>query len=169
MGSRAHIDNLFREYERTGTLLSLYDQDRDIKLLGPIAVRAVGPTTFQVIDTARFERHQPLVVIPNNIQTNPARVKTAKRTTKRPSLHFEPIQEKVREKEVVATEINVSSKNPAASYDALEDQYRSRRWPSNPTPRSNAYRRHRSLKVRFEDLSNVSVEVVPKKHFRFPS
>ena len=170
VGSRAHIDNLFRDYERTGTILSLYDEDRNIKLLGPIAVRATGPSTFQVIDTNRFERHQPLVVIPNNIQTHPA---TTKKTTKRPSLHFEPIKEKTRKEKVLPAKINLSSKNLGAGWNVLEeplgDQYRSRRWPSKPTPRSNVNRRHRSLKVRFEDLSNGSSEVAPKKHFRFPS
>ena len=170
VGSRAHIDNLFRDYERTGTILSLYDEDRNIKLLGPIAVRATGPSTFQVIDTNRFERHQPLVVIPNNIQTHPA---TTKKTTKRPSLHFEPIKEKTRKEKVLPAKINLSSKNLGAGWNVLDeplgDQYRSRRWPSKPTPRSNVNRRHRSLKVRFEDLSNGSSEVAPKKHFRFPS
>ena len=176
VGSRKHIDNLFREYERQGSLVSLYDQENNIKLLGPIAVRATGPTTFQVIDTNKYERHQKdtrgqlrdqLLVIPNKITL---------KTTKRPSLHFDPIEEgdsPDRSRKVVGSAVQ----NIGAIWEGVDggsvkpvDPYRNRRWPrSKPTPRSNVNPRQRSSKVRFEELSNESSVILRNKIVRFPS
>ena len=156
-----------------GTLVSLYDPENNIKLLGPIAVRATGPTTFQVIDTNQYERHEKdtrdqlrdqLLVIPNKIKTDGLTWKT----TKRPSLHFEPIAEEDKSRKVVGTKVQ----HIGAVWEGVkpEDPYRNRRWPrSKPTPRSNVNPRQRSLKVRFEELSNESSVILRNKIVRFPS
>ena len=176
VGSRDHIDSLFSEYEKQGTIVSLYDPQNNIKLLGPIAVRATGPTTFQVIDTNKYERHQKdtrdqlrdqLLLIPNKINTGGL----PRKTTKRPSLHFEPISEGDKRRKVVGTAVqNIGPVWEGSSVKPV-DPYRNRRWPrSKPTPRSsNLNPRQRSLKVRFEELSNESSAILRNKIVRFPS
>ena len=103
-------------------------------------------------------------MIPNKIKTGGL----TRKTTKRPSLHFEPIAEGDSRRKIVGTTVQ---KTGALWEVKPVDPYRNRRWPrSKPTPRSsNVSHRQRSLKVRFEDLSNESSVVLPNKIVRFPS
>ena len=116
-------------------------------------------------DQRRDQRREQLLVIPNKIKTGGL----TRKTTKRPSLHFEPIAEGDSRRKVVGTTVQ---KTGALWEVKPVDPYRNRRWPrSKPTPRSssNVSHRQRSLKVRFEDLSNESSVILPNKIVRFPS
>ena len=170
VGSKHHIDNLFNELEQGSPLISLYDENRKIKLVGPIAVRATGPQTFTIVDPGDLEAHKPIRGQPpgHEIKLDQSEGhKTVKRdylhspnliqeekqkTTKRPSLHFEPLKSK----NVVST--------PGKSVTKVTKYIdENRRWPKSkpnkrglkPIPRiDNGVDPRHSKQVRFEDLSN---------------
>ena len=180
VGSRHHIDNLFQELEQGSTLTSLYDEKRNIQLVGPIEVRATGPKTFTIINPGTLEGYKP---VKRDYQQSPNLIQDERlKLPKRPSLHFEPLNSKKKSTKfmttiwpfVSSTQKLRNSLELGTRREKLVDE--SRRWPrSKPTKRkpTTSQRvdvgvdpRH-SKHVRFEDLSKQL-----KKHsafVRFPS
>ena len=169
IGSRGHIDNLFRELDNGVSDLPLYNEDKDIKLLGPIAVRATGPTTFEIIHPYSTSDHQ------THKRENFVKVQELEKpkTTKRPSLHFEPLtSEKKAPKTTAKPKFHPTPKlrNSWKTHGVIKDIYENRRWPRSratvkPTPRIDINPRH-SSHVRFED---VNTESERSSFVRFPS
>ena len=173
VGSKNHIDNLFEELEQGSPLTSLYDEKRNIKLIGPIAVRATGPKTFTIIDPSILEGHSPVkreyLKSLNDIQDERLKV------TKRPSLRFEPENSKKTKKFMTTTwPFQSSTAKLSHNWDSKTIIDESRRWPRSkpikPTPRVDigVDPRH-SKHVRFEDLSKPHINIKPSEFVRFPS
>ena len=175
VGSRHHIDNLFQELEQGSTLTSLYDEKKNIQLVGPIEVRATGPKTFTIINPGILEGYKP---VKRDYQQSPNLIQDERfKLPKRPSLHFEPLNSKKKSTKFMTTIWPFVSSTPklrnslelGTRREKLVDE--SRRWPrSKPTTSQRidvgVDPRH-SKHVRFEDLSKT-----PKKHsafVRFPS
>ena len=170
IGSRSHLDNLFRELEQgTFQSSSLYNEDRNIKLLGPIAVRATGPTSFEILSSYSPQHHghkRDHSALFNQI------ISEKPKTTKRPSLHFEPLDNKKTSK----PKFNPIPKiiNNWKSHGVIKDKYEDRRWPrsqptAKPTPRIDVNPRH-SSHVRFEeDISSKEGKGLRSTFVRFPS
>ena len=186
IGSKQHIDNLFLELDQ-GTIKSLYDENRNIKLVGPIAVRATGPKTFTIVDPQSLEHHHNIPKREHKHSSNSLPAEKPK-LTKRPSLHFEPLA-KVRfehparidstAKPVIATTPKLGNKWGNDGVIRVLDG--NRRWPKvKPTPRSSKLPlptprvdigvdpRH-SKHVRFEDLSKDGARDSSSTFVRFPS
>ena len=185
IGSKQHIDNLFLELDQ-GTIKSLYDENRNIKLVGPIAVRATGPKTFTIVDPQSLEHHHNIPKREHKHSSNSLPADRPK-LTKRPSLHFEPLA-KVRFEHparIESTAKPVIATTPTRSKWGNDGVIRvldgNRRWPKvKPTPRSSKLPRptprvdigvdpRHSKHVRFEDLSKDGARDSSSAFVRFPS
>jgi len=101
IGGKESIGKALEELQET-SLLSLQNSDKKINLIGPIKVRATGPKTFSIVDNIDID---PIEI---EMETDLTEKKDKKReqnkslakhlatfysTTKRPSLHFEELEE----------------------------------------------------------------------------
>jgi len=89
-----------KEFKNTN-LLSLQNREKKINLIGPIKVRATGPNTFSIVDSIDpIEIEMETVIKETNNKKRGESKNLANHlafyyssTTKRPSLHFEDLEE----------------------------------------------------------------------------
>ena len=143
-------------------------------MMGPIVVRATGPKTFTIVDPTVLENHKQIKrdQVFNLIPPEPT-----KSTTKRPSLHFEPVRKSSRPvilPDFVTKKPSIIVTTPKLNnvWEDIEVNYDNRRWPrskARPTARSDIDPRHSSLNVRFEEKHLDDMESSRSTYVRFPS
>ena len=73
---------------QSGSVISLQGGNKNIRLIGPIAVQATGPKTFRIVDIQEREEHSPASerTVGKFVELRP------EPASKRPSLQFLPAQ-----------------------------------------------------------------------------
>jgi len=169
IGSKENIGKVLKEYRETNKF-ALQNSNKNINLIGPIKVRATGPKTFSIVDNI-----DPIEIEMETVLTETKNRKREENkslanhlakfysTTKRPSLHFEELEEPSLKfhKTPKRTE-EITFRHSTTAIPALSSSSEKVNLYNSPKSELSKYKTSNHIKTDEESYKPYKTQVLPK-------